>query len=476
MFYQNISRYALATHLALAAALPAALTQFVSCDTVAKTMLWTSLFAWIWMFAEPSVRRGETVSRAVSRVANAIIRDPLAWLGGFAVLFAFSRWLNSNVALVYDAEKTVWSVCAPGAEFLPASSGNAAFFPLALAVTIVTVVLGVRHAIGKNARVWFGVCSASVSATGAIAAVICAGYGPEEFKNAALMSFGAENFIGAMYALFLPMAMACGIEAEERNMSGSRLFFAWAVAGNAAGAFMFLPGILGVAYLLLSVAVAVISFAVIKRRAGAAATARAASMLLFGVVLAAISVVLPPYAEIQKSKIAGLDPEVAFTDDLSDRNAALNRISQAMWMEHPWSGVGLGEVKLNTPFFADKEEWTVLPPEPSIGSNAYFTLIAERGIAGALLCVVFVGFLLWNWVYGLLGSFSKMNESDEGYPWFYTVSPSVWVGPLVLLATAADAWFSNGLISTALALCAASAMALSAASFPGVKRKKTIKD
>lgn len=476
MFYQNVSRYVLATHLALAAALPAALTQFISVNSLAQAMLWTSLSAWMWMLAEPSVRRGETVSRAVSRLFSEMLRDPFAWFLGFVVLFAFVCYLNSGIVLAYDAEKTIWAVSAPAAEFLPASTGDVAFFPLALAVTVATVVLGVKHALGKNARIWFGICAGAVSATGAIAAVVCAGYGPEEFKTAALTSFGNDYFSGSMYALFLPAAMACGIEAEERNMSGARLFFAWAVAGNAAGAFMFLPGILGVAYLLLSVTVAVISFSFIKRRTGAAATARAASMLLFGVVLAAISVVLPPYAEIQKAKLAGLDPEVAFTDDLSDRNAALNRISQAMWMEHPWSGVGVGAFKLNTPFFADKEEWTVLPPEPDSGSNAYFTLIAERGIAGALLCAVFAGFLLWNWVYGMLGSFRKVNESDEGYPWFFSVSPSVWVGPLVLLATAADACFSNGFISTALALCAASAMALSAASFPGVKRKKAIKD
>ena len=476
MFYQNVSRYALATHLALAAALPAALTQFVSSSALSQVMLWTSLSAWIWMFAEPSVRRGETVSRAVSRLFSEIVHDPFSWFLGFMVLFAFVCHLNSGIALAYDAEKTVWAVKSPAAEFLPASAGDAAFLPLGLAVAVATVILGVKHALGKNARVWFGLCAGAVSATGAIAAVACAGYGAESFKAVAMSGFGSASFAGSMYALFLPIAMACGIEAEERGMSGARLFFAWSVAGNAAGAFMFLPGILGIAYLLLSVVVAAIAFAFVKRRSGAAATARAASMLLFGVVLSALSVVLPPYAEIQKAKVAGLNPEVAFTAELADRNAALNRISQAMWMEHPWSGVGAGAFKLNTPFFADKEEWAVLPPEPDCGSNAYFTLIAERGIAGALVLALVVGFFVWNWVFGLWGSFRKFSETDESYPWFFSVSPVVWAGPLVMLATAADAWFSNGFTGTALALCAASAMALSAASFPGVKRKKATKD
>ena len=79
MFHHSVSRFGLATHLALAAALPAALTQFVSTDFLSVSMLWVSLAAWIWMLFEPSVLAGETVSRARARMINSVIRDPFAW-------------------------------------------------------------------------------------------------------------------------------------------------------------------------------------------------------------------------------------------------------------------------------------------------------------------------------------------------------------------------------------------------------------
>ena len=124
MFAQNVSRYGLATHLALAAALPAALAQFVSVQTLAVSMLWTMLAAWIWMLFEPSVFAGETVSRARSRMIGGMIRDPFAWFLLAASLFAFARWLNSGLKLFYDAEKTVWTVREPAMSMLPVGGGE----------------------------------------------------------------------------------------------------------------------------------------------------------------------------------------------------------------------------------------------------------------------------------------------------------------------------------------------------------------
>ena len=96
----------MATHLALAAALPAALAQFVTEHMLGVAMLWTALLAWIWIIFEPSVFAGETVSRARARVLGRMLRDPFACFLVVATLFAFIRWLNSGIDLFYDAEKT----------------------------------------------------------------------------------------------------------------------------------------------------------------------------------------------------------------------------------------------------------------------------------------------------------------------------------------------------------------------------------
>ena len=474
MLYQNVSKYGLATHLALAAALPAALAQFVSNGILACTILWVSLIALFWFLMEPSVFSGETVSGARSRVVRGVLKDPIAWFFLFAILFAFVRWLNSGVRLVFDAEKSIWSVAEAAIPFLPASSGSEGFLPLALAVAIAVVVLGVKHALGRNARLWFGIFAGAISATGALAAVICAGLDMAPFNASALSGFGAISFPGSMFAMFLLLTVACGIEAEGRGMTKARLVFAWGVAGNVMGSFVFLPSLLSIAYLSLSVIVAVIELAVLKRYAGAATTARAASMIAFGVIVAVFVVMMPQYSDIQAKKSEGFDVEKAFPPALSDRNEALCRIAKVMWLEQPWAGVGVGAFGMHAQFCASKEDWTVLPPDPKEGSNGYFTIIAERGIVGAIVWVVAIGLLVWFWVSRLIGSFVWQKSQDEGRSWLLNVPVVVWVGPLVMVSCLADAWFSASFSRTPLPLCAVAAMVLGAASFPKVKKIKSV--
>ena len=253
-------------------------------------------------------------------------------------------------------------------------------------------------------------------------------------------------------------------------MTKCRLVFAWAVAGNGLGAYFFLPGILCVAYLAISILIAVISLVILKIRSGAAASARAASMLAFGVILAIFSAILPPFSDVMKTKSESLDVEKMFAPALMDRNEALSRISKAIWHEHPWGGAGVGAFVLEAPFFASKEDWSVLPPQPSIGSNGFYTLIAERGIAGVLLWAIGIGLLVYFWGARLVGSLVWQKQQDEGRSWFMNVPSVVWAGPLVLLAAVADAFFSSGFPLTGVSACVTTAMPLAAASFPKAKK------
>jgi hypothetical protein len=472
MFRQNVSRFGLATHLAIAAALPAALAQFVSTQTLAVSMLWVCCAAWVWMFFEPSVLSGETVSRARSRVFKGMLLDPFAWFLLFATIFSLIRWLNSGIALFYDAEKSVWSVKESFMSVAPASSGDSAFLPFVTVIAASTVILGIRHALGRNARLWFGVTAGSFSAIGGLAAVICVSLGIESFKNNALSSFGAEHFFGTCFAFILPIAIACGIESEERGISKVRLLFAFAVAGNGVAAFVFLPLLLAVGYISISVFVSVISLALCKKRAGAAACARAASMLAFGVIGAVSAVLVPSYKNIIQEKAKGINIENAMPLALTDRNEALQRVSLAMWKDFQWSGVGVGAFKLQAPFYVAKEDWQVLPPRPTQSCNGYFTLLSERGIIGSLFWIIGVGFLLFSWISRLVGSLKWYESQEEGRAWIFSMSPIVWAGLIVLLASLVDAWFSSGFPLTAMPVSVASAMALAASSFPKVKKNR----
>ena len=471
MLSQGVSRYGLATHLAFAAALPVALSQFLTTGMIACVALWASLFAAIWIVFEPSVLSGETVSIARRRVLVGMLRDPFAWFLVFAVLFCAARWLNSGVRLAFDAEASVWIVKEPLLTLLPASAGDAGFLPFAAIVAAAVVILGVKHALGKNARLWFGVCSSAIAATGGMVAAICTGLEIEPFKTMSLASFGAESFPGALYALFLPIAIACGIEAEERGMTKTRLVFAWSVAGNIAGTYVFLPTYLSLSYLGVSAIVAVVAFAFASKRTTVAAMARALAMFFFGVVAAVFALMVLPNKDIRNAKVEGLDFEKAFPAAIADRNEVLHRISKAMWLTHPWSGVGIGAYSMQTPFNTVDEDWLVLPPEPKNGSNLYFTLIAERGIIGALMCVIGIGFLVWFWVVRLIGAIKWHMGQDEGRTFVLDVPTVVWIGPVVLVVAAVDAWFSVGVPLAPLLVCVAVALPLSAASFP--KRRRT---
>ena len=477
MFHHSVSRYGLATHLALAAALPAALAQFVAQDILSVSMLWVSLAAWIWMMFEPSVLAGETVSRARARVLSGILRDPFAWFLLVATMYALVRWLNSDIKLFYDAEKTLWTVKEPSMSILPGSVGECAFLPFASVAVLSTVVIGIRHALGRNARIWFGVMTGAFAAVGGLVAVICVAMGVESFKAAALATYGAPSFFGTAYALILPVAIACGIAAEERGITKLRLLFAFAVVGNGAAAFVFLPTLMALSYLPVSVVVSVMALVLCKKREGAAACARAASMLAFGVIGAASAVMVPSYKEIIQEKKAGLDAAKVFTPELADRNEALNRISVAMWKDYQWGGVGMGAFKLQVPFYAERDEWQVLPSRPELPANGYFTVLVERGIVGSLLWLVGAGLLLGTWVSRLVGSIIWYRSQDEGRAWFFSVPTVVWAGLAVLACVAADACFSSGISQTALPVCGVAAMVLAASSFPKTKRRdKEIKD
>ena len=472
MFHQSVSRFGLATHLALAAALPAALSQFVSTHSLAVSMMWMTLAAWIWILFEPSVFAGETISRARSRMIKGLVRDPMAWFLLLSSLFAMSRWLNSGLKLFYDAEKTVWTVQSPTVAVLPASVEEAGLLPFVTVVVAATVILGVKHALGRNARIWFGVMTGSFAAIGGLAASICVALGVEMFKESALATFGAPFFAGTSFALILPMAIACGIEAEEHGITKARLLFAFAVAGNAVAVFVFLPIILSLAYLAVSVVVAAIALVLCKRQQGAAACARAASMLALGIVAASSVVLVPSCKDMALEKISGLNVEKAFPSALSDRNEALQRVSVAMWKDFRWGGVGVGAFKLQAPFYVSAEDWSVLPPRPELSSNSYLTMMSERGIIGSLFWLTGIVFLVLFWVMRLIGSLKWHEEQEEGRAWVFCLPATVWAGLCVLSLALVDAWFSSGFHLTPLAVCAASAMSLAASSFPKMRKSR----
>ena len=58
MFQKLITKYGLATHLALLASLPCALQPFLQGHDLGITILWLSGIAGLWLLVEPSILTG----------------------------------------------------------------------------------------------------------------------------------------------------------------------------------------------------------------------------------------------------------------------------------------------------------------------------------------------------------------------------------------------------------------------------------
>ena len=124
MILKIISKYGLAAHLGFLAASPVAFAPFLDAGALGRLVLWLSLFAVVWMIFDPSLRMGEHSADARKRVAMELVRDPFLWFFILVAAFALVRWLNSGIALRYDAEQSAWLVQEAAAPALPASAGE----------------------------------------------------------------------------------------------------------------------------------------------------------------------------------------------------------------------------------------------------------------------------------------------------------------------------------------------------------------
>ena len=101
MFPRLITRYGLATHLALLASLPFVLFPFLSTSKLAEVIFCLSGIAFLWLLVEPSMRAGEHLSVARRRVLGSLVRDVAFWFVLGALAVSLVRCINSDVATDY---------------------------------------------------------------------------------------------------------------------------------------------------------------------------------------------------------------------------------------------------------------------------------------------------------------------------------------------------------------------------------------
>ena len=382
MFPRLITRYGLATHLALLASLPFVLFPFLSAARLAEVIFWLSGLAFLWLLTEPSMRAGEHLSIARRRVLASLVRDVAFWFFLLSLVVVFIRYLNADVALTYEDGE--WAVRAPSYPALPASAGSAGLLPFAVLTGVSMVVLGIRHGIGLTGRISFGLTASFIMGLGGLAMAICACAKVPAFMAAAKADFLEgpfwAPFFGPGFGVWLICTLAFGAHAEARKWGAARVPFCLAVAGNASGLLFFSPPAVSTAFLIAAALTAVFCLAYLGRAGSMGASARNFVLMLLGFATPFffISALLPPVIEFDGCvRTVGSTTEtvkepveniyavkaggfLSIDKDLSETyrrlSPVLSGIAKSIWKKHPWYGAGIGAFRLHVPFVATKNE------------------------------------------------------------------------------------------------------------------------
>lgn len=473
MFSRLITKYGLATHLALLVSLPLALAPFVAESMLAIVVFWLTGIALLWIFAEPSMRAGEHLTLARMRVRRSVLRDPLAWFFLVALVYSLVRWINSGISLSYNPEVSQWAVKNATWPGLPSSVGDTAFLPFAVVGGVVVLVLGLRHAVGLTARISFGVTSSFFVGVGGIASSICASMGLEPFSQMLSVDFMKGPFWGLYYGAWLVVAITSGVQAEARKWGAARIPFCLAVAGLSSGLVLFSPALFAVAVFAMTVVFSLFCFVWLGRACSKGAVARSFFLALIGFSIPFFFLWVLVPESVRVFKFQSLDTAFALSENYTQVSDTLSRIAREMWMKSPWSGVGLGAFGLHLPFFAEKADWTVLIAEAKSAFNGYWTILAERGIMGCILLAIGLGMMLFFWGQRLVGAIIYLRTNDDADNFIFACPPVVWAALFSLIPIFVVAVFIPVFTLAPVLFAVVVPLALATASFPKKPTAKT---
>lgn len=466
------SKYGLALHLAVLAAVPVALTPFFPGGEWSTALIPLSLLAAIWLSAAPSLRTGETPYLSRVRVMRTALADPVLWTLALVALFVAVRSANGGISLVYDVEQEVWSVSRPAFPGLPASASHVGFAPSVAAVAALVLVAGVRHGLGASARAWFGLAGSFLTGVAGWCAVAAVFAGHPVCIRLALVDFVSPVFAGSAFSAWFFVGCACGFSALERRWSWASVPFVVALGGNAVAVFAFLPPLWALAVWGAFAAFAAGCLLRLRLVAPPRTFFRGAALLVCGLLSAGAACLSTWPTAVDAAKRTGRSVEKAFSVERADAAEALGGLAHAMWVENPWLGVGEGAFPLQAPFYAAEGDWSALPPKPEVPYNGWFTLLAERGIVGLALLALACGALLGGWGQGLRGALAQLgSECDTRREyWCGLLDPCALAGLFALACAAGDVFFSSAFRVAAFPLSAVVAMTLSGVSFVKVKK------
>ena len=468
-----ISKYGLAAHLALLAVAPLFLFPFCGDVWTARAVIWLSLIAAAWTVLEPSRRADETLHDARFRVASSIALDPLFWFSIVLVLIAAVRWLNGGIGMVYDAEKSVWSLSEAQIPFLPGATDDSGYLPFAAVVGVAVLIQAGRHALGKSARVCFLFVAALLSGLAAVVAgLACVFENPVALRYATCSTVDA-TYPGVAFGLCFMGSMVAIAGAFERKWTSAMPLLAIAVGGTAVGLYLFSPDMVIVVHAACAVVVVACALAYAHRRLGGLVVPKCLAFMLVAAIPPVLFVMGVIPESIKAQKLALLFSEEGarlFPDGFFELRSALSGIAEKVWKENPWLGTGLGTFGLDIRFNATEADWAVFASNQTGALNGWMQMLAERGIAGVVFFVTPMLFLLWTYVLRAFHAVSDILSKSRRSFGALVFHPVCALGPVAVAAVAACGFYDHSFWRSETMMLVAAIFAMAGSAFPASKK------
>ena len=386
-----IAKYGLAAHLALLAVAP----QFFSLSAT----VWLAALSACWLFLEPSRLGQESLSAARQRVLRSVVSDPLFWIMLLLTLVAAVRMANGGVGPWYDAEGGEWIMRGAAVGSLPGCVDGAGRMEFAACLAILVVLQGCRNALGRGARCAFLLGFSAISGVAAVVECIKASLGDRAVLAAMDCSFSNPSYSGVYFGIALLAGISAFSVGLQRGWYRSLFLFVFAVAGNAAGLFVFSPPV--VTLVFVSAAFLLVAYSAAWNYV--ASSSGEALVFLVGVVgflvaAAGLTMAAAPSGVIA-AKLAPFFGEAGFLPkEFFTVHDLLSRLSLDMWKAHPWLGAGLGSFADGVRFIASPEDLAAIPAQQVAPYGMHWMVLAERGSIGAFLILAPLAVLAASYV------------------------------------------------------------------------------
>ena len=393
-----ITKYGLAAHLAILAVAPLFLSP--------SAVLWLAGLTAIWVIMEPSRVGDEMLHGARARVRRELLVDALFWVMLVWTILVGFRALNDGVAMAYDAENGKWYIASAAVSIFPGTTANCGFREFADSLALMVLFAGLRHALGKSAR-YMTVFLASF-----IVGAIGIGYfwtfssGDRMLIWMAKCSITRPDFIGTVFWMFAIGSLVSMEACLERRWYKALPLAVVGLFGNALAAFTFSPAPMTAIFALVLIIMLIYSIVYIRLKVGAKELAFLL-MTLAVLTFVGLTIVEKVPTAILKLKTDFYSTWAIFPAGYHAAREALSKIALEVWKGHPWIGSGLGSFGIDIRFIADDFFYDIVSSSQQQPLNAYWQILAERGVVGAFLLVVPLVMALITYIRRAIGGFKS---------------------------------------------------------------------